>query len=114
MANLVALLASLTCTYSFPNVPVPMTTVEVSFGTDGKPMSPAKVTMQGRMHTESFTQEEAAAGEMLHGWLSKESSENSIELVVFDEPQAQGRSKLVNDRFPIGKEMWGDCEIKSR
>lgn len=114
MTNLVALLASLTCTYSFPNVPVPMTTVEVTFDQDGKPMSPAKVTMQGRMHTESFTQVDASTGEMLHGWLSKESTENSIEMIVYEEPQALGRSKLVNDRFPIGKEMWGDCEIESR
>ncbi len=112
MLNLFVILTSITCTYSFSRAPVPMATVEVTFDAQGKPADRAKVTMHGRTHFESLTPVESGAGEMFHAWLSQESAENSIEMIVYQEPQASGRSKLVNNRMPIGKEMWGSCEIK--
>lgn len=54
--------------------------------------------------------ETAAEGELLHAWLSKESADNSVEMIIFNEPQKLGRSKVTNHHVPIGQDMWGDCQ----
>ena len=88
---------------------------QVSLGFEGnQPEDFVTVTMQGRSHRESFTPAEAHEGEMIRGWLSLESEENSIEMVVYKERQPLGLSKLVNFRVPFGKEIWGECDISGR
>ncbi len=85
--------------------------VSIYFYSDGTASSSAEVTAQGRTHKESFTAVDKAAGEMVHGWISKESSENSLEMIVYQERQSLGQSKLINPHIPFGKEMWAECQI---
>lgn len=86
--------------------------IDVAFSIrDGEKLSTsAEITHQGRTHKETLTQVESQPGEMVHGWLSQQSPDNSIELIVYTEPQAEGRSKLINPHIPAGNVMWGDCE----
>jgi hypothetical protein len=94
------------CEYFFAQVP--MSTVEFSVEPDGRFSPAARITMQGRTHLESFTQEENGPGERVHGWLSKE-NQNALELMIYED----GKSKVVNHDVPIGKEMWGSCAFPS-
>jgi hypothetical protein len=99
------------CDYAFMGMPT--TSVEVYINADGTPASSVQVTVQGRSHKESATPEVVAADEDVHLWISKESAENSIEMVIYKEAKAEGLSKLVNHHVPIGQEMWGNCTTKA-
>jgi hypothetical protein len=95
------------CDYTMMGIP--FSTVELGFLSNGEPEDFVTVSMQGKAHRESYTPVQAAEGEAFHGWISQESSENSIEMIVYREPQKAGNSKLVNSRVPFGKEVWGNC-----
>lgn len=76
---------------------------------DGKPDEFAKIVFQGRQSQETVTQEVSAMGEILHVWLSKESPDNNLEMIIFEQDAGQGNSKLINPHMPVLKEMWGHC-----
>lgn len=99
------------CDYSFMNVP--FSTVELEVLPDGKIGGFARITHQGQSHFETFTEVNKAEEETVHGWIAMESSENSIELVIFKEAKPQGRSRMTNHHIPFGKEMWGPCTFPS-
>jgi hypothetical protein len=101
----------LKCEYSFYSMPP--TTVSLELFADGTTADHVRVTMQGKSHLESFTMEEKTAEMFLRGWISKESPDNAIEMVVFKEKKSQGLSKLINHKMPFGKEMWGDCILSA-
>lgn len=88
----------------------PFVTVELEILPDGSLGQTAKVsvTAQGKPHPESVTQEPSRPGELYHLWLSKESPENSIEMMVYQE-ETRFRSKLVNARYGVGREAPGVC-----
>lgn len=95
------------CDYAYMGFPT--STVEVTLFSGSKLSSSVTVTMQGSSHKESLTEEVKADGEYLHGWISKENPQNTIELIVYKVPQADGQSKLVNHNVPIAQDMWGTC-----
>jgi hypothetical protein len=95
------------CDYKFMGMDT--SSVVVTQNEAGEYSSYAEVIMQGKSHFESFTVDAAKDDELLRGWLSKESQQNSIEMVIYKEPQKLGRSKLTNHHVPIAKDMWGDC-----
>jgi hypothetical protein len=99
----------LDCHYSFMSVP--FSEVQLGFSEAG-PEEFVTILVQGRSHRESYTPAEAAPDMLLHGWISKESKENSIEMIVYKEAKKSGQSVLINSRMPMGKEMWGKCAIK--
>jgi hypothetical protein len=80
--------------------------VEYADGTYG---NRALITAQGQQHSESFEVQAVADNEYMHGWLSKESSENSIEMIIYKTPMSGGNSELINNHITIGKEVWGNC-----
>jgi hypothetical protein len=86
---------------------------DVSFirNDDGTLGDHADVVVQGKMHKESLSTEPLGTGEYAHGWLSKESADNSVELTMYVEPQAQGQSKLTNHHVPFGQDVWGTCTV---
>ncbi|MBX3018676.1 MAG: hypothetical protein KF767_12355 [Bdellovibrionaceae bacterium] len=100
----------LSCAYTIYGAP--FSTVEIQFDEAGQALSPATIIVSGKAHTESVTLEPNGPGESLHLWLSKESSQNDVELIVYETRQAQGDSKMINHHIPIGKEMWGDCTTR--
>lgn len=100
---------TLDCSYTFMSVP--FTEVQLGMGETGTDEFVTVIT-QGRAHRESFTLEPAAADMLLHGWISKESAENQIEMIVYKEPKKQGQSVLINHKMPMGKEVWGKCAVK--
>lgn len=87
--------------------------VELGFLESGQAEEFVTVSVQGKSHRESFQLVEALPGESLHGWISKESSENSIEMIIYEEKQSAGDSKLINHHVPFGKEIWGNCTTTS-
>jgi len=89
----------------------PFSQVQLAFA-ENLPEDFVTITAHGRSHRESYTPVEASPTEMIHGWISLESQENSLEMVVYNERQPAGRSKLINARMPYGKEIWGECEIR--
>lgn len=95
------------CDYKFMGMDT--SSVVVTQNGEGEYSTSAEIIMQGKSHFESFTVEAAKDDELLRGWLSKESPQNSIEMVIYKEPQKLGRSKLTNHHVPIAKDMWGDC-----
>ena len=97
------------CDYSYDQMPT--SSVELSLLPDGHFGNSARISMQGQIHFESFTEEAAAAGERVHGWLSKESQDNQIEVVVYLQPTAQGQSKMTNHHVPFAQDMWGTCKF---
>jgi hypothetical protein len=99
--------AKLVCDYTIMGIT--FSSVELGFLPNGEPEDFVTVSMQGKEHRESYTPVNAAEGEAFHGWISQESSENSIEMIVYRESQKAGNSKLVNSRVPFGKEVWGNC-----
>ncbi len=97
----------ITCNYKYLGFPTSSVTV-VAYP-DGSLSSSALVDMQGRTHKETLTAESVGSGEFLHAWLSKESADNSIELIIYSTPHVEGQSKLINHHAPMNQEMWGDC-----
>jgi hypothetical protein len=95
------------CDYAFMGAP--MSSVDLETLPDGRFGPAARISIQGATHLESYSEEAPAPGELAHGWISKESPENRIELVIYREPTPQGRSKLVNHQVPFGQEVWGGC-----
>ena len=100
---------TLDCNYTFMSVP--FTEVQLGLSEAGTDEFVTVIT-QGRGHRESFTPEATAADMLLHGWISKESAENQIEMIVYKEPKKQGQSVLINHKMPMGKEVWGKCALK--
>jgi hypothetical protein len=97
------------CSYQFMGAP--FARIQLGISADGAPDDYVTSIVQGHGHRESFTLSEAAADELLHGWISKESNENSIEMIVFRVPRREGQSKIVNHHVPMGQEMWGSCSL---
>lgn len=98
----------ISCDYAF--MTVPFANVEIVMQPDGSLSSSALITPhQGKPHKESLTEEIKAGNELMHGWISKESTDNSIEMIIYKDKQADGQSKLINPHVPIGQEMWGNC-----
>ncbi len=102
--------AQIVCDYKIMGAP--FSTVALGFLPSGEPEDFVTISVQGRSHRESYTPVGANEGEALHGWISQESSENSIEMIVYRETKNAGNSKLINDRVPFGKEIWGICSAK--
>lgn len=98
---------TITCNYKYLGYPASSVTV-VAYP-DGSLSSSALVDMQGRTHKETLTAEALGDGEFVHAWLSKESADNSIELIIYSTAQVEGQSKLINHHVPIGQELWGNC-----
>lgn len=99
---------TMTCDYVFYSAP--MAKIVLYFEDDGTLKDMAKITMnQASTHWESITRVEAASGETLHAWLSKDTP-NEIEMILYQQAQKQGRSKIVNHASPYAKEIWGDCK----
>jgi hypothetical protein len=100
---------NLSCTYMFYGTPT--ASVAVSIDDNGVPGSSAMISMGPgtQPHKESLTPEALGDNEYMHAWLSKESAENSVEMIVYKEKQAQGNSVLINHHVPLAQEMWGDC-----
>jgi hypothetical protein len=103
----IALAHSLTCNYKYDAMD--LATVQLTYLADGSLQTYAQVTMQGQKHTESVTKVAVAANEREHLWLSKESTDNSVELIVYLQPQAQGISEMINHHVPFGQDVWGNC-----
>lgn len=99
---------SVSCHYKIMGVD--FSTVTYGLNDDGTTADYVVVTVQGNSHNESFTQEPAAADELVHGWISKESSENSIEAIIYKERKQQGLSLMINPHIPMGNRMWAECE----
>jgi hypothetical protein len=100
--------ALVNCDYKIMGAPFS----QVSLGfVENQPEDFVTISMQGRSHRESYTPSETNEEEMTHGWISLESEENSLEMVIYRERKQQGRAKLINSRMPFGKEIWGECEI---
>lgn len=95
------------CSYSYMGYPTAKITVSIS--DEGAPSPSALIDMQGKTHKESLTGVEKAPDELLHGWISKESPDNAIELIIYQQPKAQGQSVAINHNVPAGQEMWGTC-----
>lgn len=97
----------ISCDYKFMGNPT--SSVALVVYSDGTPGSSVAVTMQGSTHKETFTAVPLATGEYVHGWISKEVEDNSIELVIYTTRQSQGWSRITNPRIPFAKDIWGDC-----
>ena len=99
---------SIDCQYSYYSAP--MCRIQLGLQADGTPENFALITMQdGRTHTESITLDNKSGNEWVHAWLSKENPDNAIEMIVYNQPQALGQSKIVNAKSPFAKEIWGTC-----
>ncbi|MCO5142423.1 MAG: hypothetical protein M9962_04965 [Oligoflexia bacterium] len=109
--NAMANQINISCEYKIAGVP--FSQVSLGFLENGQSEDFVTVSVQGKSHRESYTPAALESGERIHGWISKESSENSIEIVIYQERQKFGVSKLVNHRVPIGKEIWGECNDSS-
>lgn len=108
MTILIQSILTISCSYSIYGAPY--ATVAFSIYEDGRLDNSAQITMTGGVsHKETLTADPEKAGEFVHAWISKESPQNQIELVIYNTPQPQGRSKIVNHQVPIGQEMWGEC-----
>src|SRR4051812_43938801 len=79
------------CDYVFAGLP--FSSVEITLQPDGHFGPAARVFMQGASHLESYSEQTPAANESVHGWISKESPENRIELVIYKEAMPLGQSK---------------------
>ena len=91
----------------------PMASVEAVINEDGEVGPFVQVTLQGRTHQESATNEPRAFGESVHLWIAKQNPEQAIEMIVFEPRRAQGQSVLINHNVPFGKEIWGDCTFRN-
>jgi hypothetical protein len=101
-----AFASSLVCEHALYGAP--FATVELTIDAGGKLGEGAKVTMYGRSHLESVTQQDAAAGEMVHLWLSKDTS-NEIEMIVYDQEGLP--SMLINHHVSMGNKIRGACRL---
>lgn len=69
-----------------------------------------EMLQQGTKHKESFTPESPQESEFLRAWISKESEENSLMLIIYStNSESSRKAVLVNSRVPFGKEMHGAC-----
>lgn len=98
----------ITCAYKM--VGAPFVSLSFTLHQDGSLSPYTSINFQGKVHDETLTPDIAAQDEMIHAWLSKESSDNVTELIVYSAPQAAGRSKLINPHIPLGNVIWGECE----
>ncbi len=100
------------CNYVFMVMPTADITLDVA--QDGQLATSALIKMGAgdAGHKETITPEVLAPGEMIHAWISKEKPENTIEMIVYNQVQPQGHSKLTNHNVPFAQDMWGTCEIQ--
>lgn len=79
---------------------------------DALHLSPkVKVAMTGApAHEETLTAVPPTGEQRLHAWISNESPENRIELIVYKSATANGDTEIINSRMPMGKEIWGQCK----
>ncbi len=98
------------CSYSYYGAP--MAALEFD-QYDAFHLSPrAKISMSGAPpHEESLTLVAATEPQKIHAWISKESAENKIELIVYKNATASGDSEIINNQMPYLKEVWGQCKV---
>lgn len=96
---------------SFTYMGYPMAQVQLGFSEAFVPNDFVTVVQQGRSHLESFTATELAEGELARGWISQEVPDNTVELIIYREPQKHGQAKMVNHQVPFGKEVWATCDF---
>jgi hypothetical protein len=101
--------AQLSCSYTFQTVP--FATVQIGILENGMPESSAMISSgpAAPAHKETVTPAPLANGEYLHVWLSKENPDNTVEMIIYNPPHAEGQSVLINNNVPLGKEVWGSC-----
>jgi hypothetical protein len=109
IANSAVAGTQINCDYAFMGYPTAK--IAVSVFDDGSLSPSALIEMQGKTHKETLTPAAVAAGELVHAWISKERPENAIELIIYQEPRAQGQSVAINHNVPAGQEMWGACKF---
>jgi hypothetical protein len=95
------------CDYSFMGFP--FTHLEFEIDQDGKPSDFVIATSNGVSHQETLTPDVKQPDQLLRAWLSKESPDNTIELILYREAKTGGNSVLINHNVPISKEVWGNC-----
>lgn len=88
----------------------PFATIAFDLFADGSTSIAATITQYGRSHEELIAPGPRAEGEMLHLWISKDTS-NELQMIIYERDQPQGRAKLINENIPVGKEMWGTCKF---
>ena len=104
-----AFLGAIACVYNIYGFP--FANVTITQAADGSYLPYASISQQqGPAHNETFVIESNAAGELVHGWIAKESSENSIEMIVYETALPDGNSKLINHHISFGQESWGNCK----
>lgn len=86
----------------------PFATLEFSQFSDGELSEAVRVTMQGRTHLEGFNREPIVAAEKIHASISRDSSENPIELFVENDLKA----RMLNPQMPPAYRLIsGNCQI---
>lgn len=78
---------------------------------DGSLGSSAEVVVSGsgRMHKESVTAESTAAGELYHLWLSRETPQHALEMIVYPERDGRMPARMINPNMPFFREVRGNC-----
>lgn len=92
----------------FATYGAPFATVSFDQFADGSYGIAATITQYGRSHEELIAPVARAVGEKAHVLISPE-TQNELEMIVTEQPQAQGQARLINHNVPVGKEMWGGC-----
>lgn len=95
------------CSYNMFGAP--FASMQLTYDDNGILGPEVVIDMYGKKTFESATPAPRAAGEIEHFLLSKELSEQPIEVIIFAEAQAKGNSKMINPQAPIGKDSWGNC-----
>lgn len=95
------------CSYTIMGAP--FASMQLTYDDAGNIGPEAKIIFYGKNTIESVTPVAKAAGEIEHFLLSKELSEQPVEVIIYAEAQQQGNSKMINPMAPIGKTSWGNC-----
>lgn len=96
------------CSYGMYGSPI--TSVGLKMQDESTPGDSAEVAFTGgRPQSIPVTAVDLAAGEKIHVWLAKDDPNGNIEMIVYQQRQSQGMSKLVNPQSLFAKVLWGDC-----
>ena len=95
------------CNYNFFGAP--FASMQLTYDDAGNIGPEAKIIFYGKNTVESVTPVAKAAGEIEHFLLSKELSDQPIEVIIYAEATQQGNSQMINPKAPIGKTAWGNC-----
>lgn len=95
------------CNYNFFGAP--FASMQLTYDDAGNIGPEAKINFYGKNTIESVTPIAKAAGEIEHFLLSKELSDDPIQVIIYAEATQQGNSQMINPQAPIGKTAWGNC-----